>query len=71
MFNTLRAYARYILTGDDTGITIMIDGEDKMPFIKENNGRFELFGMDGDFIQSYARRRDAVRGGERRGLKVA
>lgn len=69
-FKTAIGFAKYIWSGDDTVFDNMI-GEKDMPFIKENNDRFELFNDEGEFVGSYARRRDAVRGGQRRGLNVA
>lgn len=35
------------------------------------NGVFGLFGAEGELIQTYSRRRDAVRGADRRELTVA
>lgn len=69
-FKTAIGFAKYIWSGDDTVFDNMI-GEKDMPFIKENNNRFELFDSNGEFVKSYSRRRDAVRGGNRLGLKVA
>lgn len=45
-------------------------GVTNMASIVESNSGFELIGRDG-VIQTYSRRRDAVRGARRRGLEIA
>lgn len=45
-----------------------IEPKEKTATISSNNF---LYSPDGEFVASYSRRRDAIRGARRRGFKVA
>lgn len=72
MFNILKWFTPTVETREGVREEVkpgyITTGESEMARIDDDNN---LFGPMGEFIASYSRRRDAVRGAKRRGLAVA
>lgn len=65
-FKELKAWAEFVRTGNTEGLFA-----GPTAVVEKDGDRYALKTTRGDVIEVYARKRDAVRGAERRGLEIA
>lgn len=70
--NGFRSAISYVLTGNDEDLDKLVSGDTEVAKIIDSGEYFILTDKTTDVVfGTYTRRRDAVRGANRRGLKLA